>query len=279
MSKSIDSVVTLAMEQVGYIEKASNANLDDKVANAGINNYTKFARDIDAADIAGYKVQGLAWCADFYFWPFLKTFGREIAMDLFHIEKGFNVASCTSMMMNYKANGKFFTTPEVGDQILFSELVHASDGTWSVNKKKAVHCGLVTKVDNEFVYTVEGNTTNTNSVVENGGCVFAKKYPLNYYRIIGYGRPDWSVVLSHSCNCKTTIEDFKALWNEFREELRDNDSQEWSAEAREWAIESGLITGIGSTESGELNYAWEDVLSREQVVTMLYRFAKIFNLL
>ena len=37
-------VVELALNEVGYREKASNAQLDSKTANAGHNNFTKYAR-------------------------------------------------------------------------------------------------------------------------------------------------------------------------------------------------------------------------------------------
>ena len=42
--KVIDAVRT----EVGYLEKASARDIDDKTANAGSNNYTKYARDMDA---------------------------------------------------------------------------------------------------------------------------------------------------------------------------------------------------------------------------------------
>lgn len=41
-------VITIALAEVGYLEKASNAQLDDKTANAGKKNFTKYARDMKA---------------------------------------------------------------------------------------------------------------------------------------------------------------------------------------------------------------------------------------
>ena len=43
----VETVVSLALSQVGYKEKASNSQLDDFEANAGHNNWTKYARDLD----------------------------------------------------------------------------------------------------------------------------------------------------------------------------------------------------------------------------------------
>ena len=48
----------------------------------------------------------------------------------------------------------------------------------------------------------------------------------------------------------------------------------WSAEARAWAIETGLINGIGQLDDGTPNYAWEAHVTREQLVTILHRFAQ-----
>lgn len=67
---------------------------------------------------------------------------------------------------------------------------------------------------------------------------------------------------------------FKELWNEMRKELQDNDSGKWSEKARQWAISIGLFAGMGTLPNGEQNYAWADVLTREQMAVLLYRFAK-----
>ena len=63
---------------------------------------------------------------------------------------------------------------------------------------------------------------------------------------------------------------FKELWGEMRKELQDNDSSKYSEEAR-------LIAGNGTEINGEPNYMWADVLTREQFVTVLYRFAKLMG--
>ena len=57
-----------------------------------------------------------------------------------------------------------------------------------------------------------------------------------------------------------------------RKELQDNDSSEWSDKAREWAVANGIVRGVGDN-----NYAWEDVLTMERMVTLLYRFAQMIE--
>lgn len=98
-------------------------------------------------------------------------------------------------------------------------------------------------------------------------------------------RPDWSLVQQEfpAPPNKDKVEDddmmdvskFKELWTEMRKELQDNDGGKWSEEARRWATSTGLVTGNGTNINGEPNYMWEDILTREQLITVLYRFAKM----
>lgn len=69
MSKPSD-VVNIALAEVGYREKASNAYLDDKTANAGAANWTKYARDLAAAGYYNGNKNGYAWCDVFVDWCF-----------------------------------------------------------------------------------------------------------------------------------------------------------------------------------------------------------------
>ena len=43
---NVSKVIQIAEEQVGYLEKASNKDLDDKTKNAGSANWTKYGRDL-----------------------------------------------------------------------------------------------------------------------------------------------------------------------------------------------------------------------------------------
>lgn len=92
-------------------------------------------------------------------------------------------------------------------------------------------------------------------------------------------RDDVSALLAWANTNKEEDDDmdvarFKELWGEMRKELQDNDSSKYSEEARAWATSTGLIAGNGTEINGEPNYMWADILTREQFVTVLYRFAK-----
>lgn len=70
---------------------------------------------------------------------------------------------------------------------------------------------------------------------------------------------------------------FKDMWLQMRKELQDNDAMSYSADARAWAVNNGLIKGGSPLPDGAPNYMWEDVLTREQMVTLLYRFSQLMK--
>lgn len=73
------------------------------------------------------------------------------------------------------------------------------------------------------------------------------------------------------------LKEFTELWHKMTAAWYDNDSADWSAKARQWAIDTGLMNGIGKLADGTQNYAWEALPTREQLVTILYRFAELIG--
>ena len=183
MACYVENVLKIAKAEVGYLEKASNKNLDSKTGNAGNKNYTKYARDLD--NVTGFyngRKNGYAWCDVFVDWCFYKAYGVTNAKKLLCQPSESLGAGCEYSLRYYKAKNQFYTSPKAGDQIFFKD----SDGD-------IIHTGIVYKVDKTYVYTYEGNTSSASGVVANGGCVRAKKYSLTYSRIAGYGRPAYDV--------------------------------------------------------------------------------------
>ena len=172
----VDKLINIALAEVGYLEKKSKDNLDSKTANAGDNNYTKYARDMMKYN-AGIFANGFAWCDTFVDWCFVKAFGAEQAEKMLW---GWSAYTPTSS--GYFKNKKQWHTknPKKGDIIFFKN----ASGT-------ICHTGIVYKVDVDYVYTVEGNTSSASGVVANGGSVEKKKYALTHSRIAGYGRPEY----------------------------------------------------------------------------------------
>lgn len=184
MSYDKQKVIDIALAEVGYLEKETNSQLDSDTANAGDNNYTKYARDLDAMNFYNGRKNGVAWCDCFVDWCFVEAYGKEAALAL--TCQPTNPASncgagCKYSRNYYKAKGRLYDTPQPGDQIFF----------YSKDKSSIAHTGLVYKVDDKKVYTVEGNTSGASGVISNGGGVCKKSYSLNYSRLAGFGRPKY----------------------------------------------------------------------------------------
>lgn len=177
-----EKVLSVARAQINYVEKESNKNLDSKTANAGDENYTKYARDFDTKYTTFYngKKQGAAWCDIWVDWCFVEALGEKRALEILCQPKKSCGAGCGWSADYYKAKGRFGKEPRVGAQIFFQD----SDGD-------PCHTGLVTKVGTKHVYTIEGNTSSAPGVVANGGAVAEKKYYLDSDYIYGYGYPDY----------------------------------------------------------------------------------------
>lgn len=177
-----NELIKIAENEVGYLEKKSNKNLDDKTTNAGYKNYTKYARDFDTkyTDFYNGKKNGFAWCDVFVDWCFVEAFGVNKALELLGQPKKSCGAGCGFSANYFKKIKCFYTSPKVGDQIFFKD----SDGD-------VCHTGIVYKVTDKTVYTIEGNTSSAKGVVANGGAVAKKSYNRTYNRIYGYGRPKY----------------------------------------------------------------------------------------
>ena len=180
MGYTAKQLIAIAKAEVGYLEKKSNSSLDSKTSNAGYNNYTKYARDLNNAGYYNGNKNGYAWCdvfVDHCHWIASGKDAKEAQRII--CQTGSYGAGCGYSAQYYKNAGRFYKTPKVGDQIFF----------YNALKTKVAHTGIVSAVDDTYVYTIEGNTSGASGVVANGGGVFEKKYKLNYSRIYGYGRP------------------------------------------------------------------------------------------
>ena len=154
----------------GYLEKKSNAYLDDFKKNAGYNNYTKFARDVDSWGQPG--CQGQAWCAEFQFWKLVKVIGITNALKIM----GGGFYNCQSVKNWSKKQGTWHTTPKLGALPIF---------------RNGSHIGDVQSLTSSKINTNEGNTSSVAGVVANGGAVRNKSYSINDPAIDGYVWIDW----------------------------------------------------------------------------------------
>ncbi len=167
-------VVSIALAEVGYREKASNASLDLAAANAGSGNWTKYARDLYNAGYYNGNKNGYAWCDVFVDWCFYKAFGKTEGQ-LVECQTGTLGAACPYSASYYKAQGRYDTTPRVGDQVFFQQ------------GGALVHTGIVAEVTASQIVTVEGNTSDM---------VAKRTYSRSSSYIAGYGHPQYTEAAS-----------------------------------------------------------------------------------
>ena len=168
MSRASD-VVAIALAEVGYVEKASNAALDSPTANPGGANFTKYARDLANAGYYNGNKNGYAWCDVFVDWCFFKAYGKVEGQRI-QCQTGDLGAGCTFSAQYFKQQGRYDRNPQVGDQVFFQ-----SGGEIS-------HTGIVVKVTDAMITTVEGNS---------GDMVKQNSYRKTNSYIDGYGHPKY----------------------------------------------------------------------------------------
>lgn len=176
-------LVAIAQAEVGYLEKASNYNLDSKTANAGHANYDKYARDLANVNWFNGNKNGYDWCTSFASWCYFMLANKNVKIGKTLCYQPQNsavnyAAGCGGAVRYYKDGNAWTTTsPKPGYQIFFD---------WSYRKgaNNVDHTGIVKKVENGRVYTIEGNTYS-------GGKegVFEHNYSLTDGCIVGYGIP------------------------------------------------------------------------------------------
>lgn len=154
-------------DQVGYLEKHSNSNLDSKTANAGYGNYTKYSRDVNDMGLMG--CQGQPWCATYQFWNCAKIFGKAKALEIM----GNGFYNCNIVKAHSRSKGTWHSTPKLGALVIF---------------RNGAHIGRVIRISGNTIYTNEGNTSSggLNHVEANGGCVAEKSYTIGNSQIDGY---------------------------------------------------------------------------------------------
>ena len=229
--QAINKVISIAENEVGYLEKASNNKLDSKTENAGSANYTKYWRDIKP------EYQGEPWCACFVTWCFVQAFGKEKTAQLL---KHYPYVYCPEMAGLFTLN----SSPKRGDIVIFKR-----NGTF-------VHTGIVTYVNGDYFETIEGNTSGGNTIIANGGGVFKKSYYNSNLPGTKFVTVDWSIIEE-----EIDMEELKRLearvaalekanQPEMIYNYIDKNMPQWAHEAVKWCVDKGIIKG--TNDKGDL---------------------------
>lgn len=221
---TIDKLINIAENEIGYLEKKSNSNLYDKTANAGNGNYTKYWADIKP------EWNGQAWCACFVTWCFVQAYGLENAKKLL---KHYPYVYCPTM-------ASFFTlyaNPVVGDIVIFKR-----NGIFT-------HTGIVIKVNGDYFETIEGNTSSGSTIISNGGAVCRKSYYNSNLPGTKFCRPNYSIIESEELTMtqyeelKAEIEQLKSASNKMVYNYVDNNMPKWARPTIQKMMDKGLLKG------------------------------------
>lgn len=174
----LKEVIGIASAEEGYLEKSRSAYnqnpeiIYDKTAGAGNDNITKYAKEMDDAKVYNGIKQGYPWCKVFVDWCFMQSVGKDRAREL--------LIGWTAGVLQeynwYKANNMVYSTPQIGDLVIFGD---------------CDHIGIVIDYDSSKIYTIEGNTSGSTGLVANGGAVLKKSYYRTSSYIKCYCRPNY----------------------------------------------------------------------------------------
>ena len=157
--EAVKKVLDIARGEIGYREQSDNV--------------TKYAAEMDRTDWYNGPKNGFPYCDVFYDWLFYKAFGDPLGREIICQPAKSAGAGCLFSAQYYKQAGRWYTTPQPGDQIFFSYAA----GEYS-------HTGIVEAVNGGQVVTIEGNTSDM---------VARRTYDAANGSIIGYGRPRWEL--------------------------------------------------------------------------------------
>lgn len=163
-----NELIAVAAEELGYIGKKSNKNLDSKTANI-TGKYTKYAQDLYEAGYYNGNKNGFDWCCVFVDWCFWTACGKDKlkAETVKPVSVLGAVVRFAYSILNEQ--GRISTEPSVGAQIFFKD----SSG-------ELAHTGLVKTVKGDEIETIEGNWGNK---------VTSRTLKKTDSTIVGYGRP------------------------------------------------------------------------------------------
>lgn len=149
-----EEAIARARAEIGVTEYPPNSNS------------CKYNRWYYNRDVVG---SAYPWCVVFIEWLFKDS---NLLM---------RTASSSALANWFKSQKRWYTTPQVGDIVFYK---------FSNKNVLAEHVGIVTKIEGNAIYSIEGNTSSSSAgSQDNGGGVYERKRVSN---IVGYGRPNYS---------------------------------------------------------------------------------------
>lgn len=186
------------------------------------------------------------WCCVFIWYKFDECNANELFYG------GKKTASCINLINWFKQNNMEvdISKVEMGDIIFFD---------WNDNKIPD-HVGIVAKVDNCTIYTIEGNTGK--------GYVMRKSYSIDNKNILSVCRPKYRKDEEELDISKLTDDDILELIERIRNVQSKQEPENWSKDQRKWAEKEKVVSGTGDS------MGYKTFTTKEEVVAMLYYVKK-----
>lgn len=225
------------MTEVEKLLSVARKELGTKESPAG-SNRVKYNTAYYGREVSG---DSYPWCCVFLWWCF-----REAGLEQLFCG-GAKTASCGVLANWAKRNGRFAAKDYQPGDLVFLRF----------SGNAIQHIGVLERVDGDgSLITIEGNTGAGSDA--NGGEVQRRMRALRY--AAGAFRPKYE-------EDKVTQEDFNAMMDIWLQKRAVLPPGEFSAQARGWAEENGIIQG---NTDGTFQYkSW---CTREQMLMFLHRF-------
>ncbi len=192
----------------------------------------------------------IAWCCVFLWWLFQQAGAPELFFN------GRKTAYCPALLTYHRSIGQAVSGEYQPGDIVFFDF----DENGVAN-----HVGLCESWDGTYITTIDGNTSATNPA--NGGMVGRMRRHKKY--VLAAIRPEYDRGEEEDMDKEQVLK----IIREYEEDKKtQKPNPDWGEEARKWALESGLIAG---DEEGRPQ--WEAAVTRNQLVTILYKFFKLMK--
>lgn len=182
-------VCKMALKYVGYLEKKSNANLDDFKKNAGYNNFNMFAPHAKKSTGSSVFVNGQPWCDMFKTDMFIRALGVSRAKQLLGGDWSAYTPTSSNLLKRAGAKQVKPSKAKAGDIIFFK------------NSERICHVELI----------VNGVSTSGSSTSASSSAYSKKDLIKDVCKILGVSSAEKALAKTKTLSTKTNTKDALVL--------------------------------------------------------------------
>lgn len=180
-------LIAVALSQLGYQEGDQEGSFSGQAS--GSHNYVEY--NFNPGDLGlGYGGEDYPWCASFVSWCLYQSRCTDQGTyeDMARLHPGedgyiWKEISCSQWVRQLMETGYYRPSAYEGG----GERPRSGDLVFFQKAGRIAHMGICLYTEGDQLYTIEGNTSDSDELVTNGGGVYLKCYPLSSSYIAGYG--------------------------------------------------------------------------------------------